>query len=533
MERLSFLEQIFHKLSEHGIVQFNMQGAMILDPAKGTQKITAMDLAEHIAARLDDAPILHKKLVQDRLKLGDIKLVDDPEFDVWDHITFSTLPSPGDHRALFMRLGRFSAEPLDLKRPLWRFEIIEGLEGGKFAIAQKMSHAVMDGMAVMKLMQRLFDTESKALDKHVPTAWQAEPEPSELQLLEIALSENAHRIAAQASKAALNTYLRIAKAGIALAQEYLDEEEKPRAQQAGRNPRPPRTSLNQAMSPDRRNIAYVTYEVDKLKAIGKALGYTLNDLCLAMAAEAMNCYFDGIDEALSGNLKFCMPMSDSDPGRKERGNFFNVAIINVHNRTKSLSKRLEAIHKQTGVAKEKRATAPKNDGVSFEEITSMLSPLVIDSVGMLLNAIEPWDNLPLPINTALSNVPGPREALYFAGMPVECSIPMIPFFHGAAMSIGATSMGNVFTISFHACGKCVRRSNMHFLTDGLDKAYAELCALVENQKVKPLKPARTSAAKKSASPKVAKPSARKTAAHTTRAAIKPETANRPKSSAKR
>jgi hypothetical protein len=35
-------------------------------------------------------------------------------------------------------------------------------------------------------------------------------------------------------------------------------------------------------------------------------------------------------------------------------------------------------------------------------------------------------------------------------------------------------MGNNFSFGFHACGRVVKQENMHFLTEGLDRAYREL-----------------------------------------------------------
>lgn len=532
MESLSFVDQVFHKVSILGTSQVNMQGAMIIDPGSSKQKYTAMALAEHIAARLNNAPILRKKLVQDLLKVGDIKLVDDPEFDMWNHITFSTLPSPGNEQALLRCLERFSAEPLDLRRPLWRFEIIEGLEGGKFAIAQKLSHATMDGMAAMSLAQCLFDTEPKKLDKFVPAKWQAEPEPTELQLLKAALSESKDRFVSQAPKVSAKAWLSAARAAVSSIHNYLgDDEELIPAAPKPKAPKPMRTSINQGISTDKRNIAYVTYEIDKLKGIGKALGYTLNDLCLAMASEAFSHYFKEIGEVIDDDLIFCMPMSTRDSSHKAHGNVLKPAIINTHTSIPALSKRLEAIYKQTGAAKDTRRKTADSNGVSFDEITAVVSPLVIDCVAVLLNQFIPRGIVQLPANTVMSNVPGPREAMYFAGMKIERSIPLQPVTHGVGLSVGASSMGNVITFGFHACGKCVRKRDMHFLTEGLDKAYAELCALAEQPNAESKKPARASTSIESSSAKVVKlekTPTKKVVARKPKATVKSEPAQKPK-----
>ena len=153
MERLSFIDQLVHKISTSGLPPVNMQGAMIIDPNKSPFEVNAMIIAEHIVARLSKFPLLRKKLVQDPLKVGDLRMVDDEDFDPWNHVTFATLPTPGDKRALERHMGKFSAQNLDNDLPLWQFEIIEGLEGGKIAIIQNKKkpelRAILKGVFIV------------------------------------------------------------------------------------------------------------------------------------------------------------------------------------------------------------------------------------------------------------------------------------------------------------------------------------------------------------------------------------------------
>lgn len=482
MERLGFVDQVMHKVGTSGMPPLHMQGAMVIDPATSQYEINAMILAEHIASRLIGFDILRKKLVQDPLKIGDVRMVEDPDFDVWDHISFARLPSPGDKRCLEIQLGKFSARDFDHNHPLWQFEIIEGLEGGKICIAQKLSHATMDGTAAMKVMMSIFDQEPSPpnkLESKKPLK-KVKGQPSKLDLLGSALKENVQRYGKQTPKILGTVTKNIASVAMDSINSWLASDagesqkvEKPKGPTCYPN------SLNKAISANKRVVAVGIYKTDELKGISKALGCKLNDLCLAMVSEAIACYFKGIGEALKGDYVFVMPMSTRSADDKSHGNALALSPISSHSSIKSLPKRLAAIQRDTLEAKAKAGkveSKTKKPSVLDDvgNITDIVSPLVIDIAAGLLAKLNPWDKINFPANGVMSNVAGPREAMFFAGMPIEYQIPMIPIFHKAGLSVGATSMGNHFSFGFHGCGKAIKQEDMHFLLDGLQKAFDEL-----------------------------------------------------------
>jgi WS/DGAT/MGAT family acyltransferase len=500
MERLSFIDQMMHKVSTSKLPSLNMQGAMIVDPSKSPFKIDATIIAEHICARLQGFSLLRKKLVQDPFKMGDLRMIDDEHFDPMNHISFATLPSPGDKRTLDRHMGLFSARELKPDIPLWQFEIIEGLEDGKIAVIQKLSHATMDGMAAMKIMQSLFDLEplppekpDQYFDYDLDTA------PTQLKLLGSATKENIERYGISMPK----TLLSLSKMAAGGAKNYLklrfsnDSDSPPDTiEEAEAKPEAAmqETSLNGSISSDKRVMTAAIYELDKLKSIAKAYGCTINDICLTMTSEALAHYFAGIGEEVN-DLFFVMPMSTRAADDKNHGNALTLSKINARNTISSITDRLQKIHADTSEAKSNRSDK-KSKGTTIENPTAMLSPLLVDALTKLLQNIQPWGLISTPVNAIMSNVPGSREGAFFAGMPIDYQIPLIPIFHKAALAIGVTSMGNVFSFGFHGCGKTVKERNIHLLTDGLDIAYQ---ALVKNAPKAPAKrTAKTAAAKKRA-----------------------------------
>ena len=57
----------------------------------------------------------------------------------------SALPSPGDERELGILVSRLHGHPIDFHRPPWEVHLIEGLEGGRFALYVKVHHSLVDG----------------------------------------------------------------------------------------------------------------------------------------------------------------------------------------------------------------------------------------------------------------------------------------------------------------------------------------------------------------------------------------------------
>jgi tetratricopeptide (TPR) repeat protein len=80
--------------------------------------------------------------------------IEDDEIDLEAHLRHTALPWPGGERELGELIARLHSQPLDLSRPPWECTLIEGLEGGRFAMYIKMHHSLIDGVSGMKLLQR-------------------------------------------------------------------------------------------------------------------------------------------------------------------------------------------------------------------------------------------------------------------------------------------------------------------------------------------------------------------------------------------
>ncbi len=83
----------------------------------------------------------------------------DPEFDIRFHIQEIELPQPATEKELHDFVCKIYREPFDLSRPLWKTFIINGIEGGRSALVNKMHHTVSDAGGIMAAQAMLFDGE--------------------------------------------------------------------------------------------------------------------------------------------------------------------------------------------------------------------------------------------------------------------------------------------------------------------------------------------------------------------------------------
>ena len=77
MIELSLFDQIFYKFEQGGLSPVYMAGANIFEPIGSRHGLNGRTLSAHLASRLEKIPLLRKKLVQDPMRIGNMRLVDE------------------------------------------------------------------------------------------------------------------------------------------------------------------------------------------------------------------------------------------------------------------------------------------------------------------------------------------------------------------------------------------------------------------------------------------------------------------------
>src|SRR5690349_4352263 len=128
MQRLTGLDASFLSL-ETPTSHLHVASLMILDPSTSGGAFSLERLTDIYESRLPLAPPFRRRLVEVPFGLHHPIWIEDPDFDIHDHVRHTAIPAPGGPDELANLVGRLSALPLDRSRPLWEIWLIEGLEG--------------------------------------------------------------------------------------------------------------------------------------------------------------------------------------------------------------------------------------------------------------------------------------------------------------------------------------------------------------------------------------------------------------------
>ena len=128
-----------------------------------------------IESRLDAIPRYRQRIATVPIE-GHPVWVDDEHFHLDYHVRHTALPSPGSDDQLKALVGRLMSQQLDRTRPLWELNIVEGIEGGGFAVVGKIHHCMIDGISGIDLMAVILDF-TPDVEVSPATPWKAAVAP--------------------------------------------------------------------------------------------------------------------------------------------------------------------------------------------------------------------------------------------------------------------------------------------------------------------------------------------------------------------
>jgi hypothetical protein len=156
---------------------------------------TYQEICDYCTARTHLISSLRQRLAFAPFNLAHPKWVDDPDFDLANHLKAHVVVQRATEIAL--ELG----EPLlDRSRPLWLTYVIENVEG-RTLLVQLTHHSFVDGATSVARSPVLTDPEPDASPPQPPeTPWKPAPMPGAFELWQEAVAENARKSADQAAR---------------------------------------------------------------------------------------------------------------------------------------------------------------------------------------------------------------------------------------------------------------------------------------------------------------------------------------------
>ena len=439
MQRLTGLDASFLAL-ETPSSHMHVASLGIYDPATVEGGLSIDRVIDVYSQRLHLAPPFRRRLAEVPFGLHHPVWVEDPDFDIRNHVRHTAIPKPGGTRELANLVSRLVAQPLDRARPLWEIWLIEGLQGGNVGLLSKVHHAAIDGAAGNELLVALLDLTPEVAE-HVPDQeWKPDHVPSDAELLGYAASSLA-RQPARVAKALART----ARAGV----------EVRRMGQSSQAPvlppapfQAPHTSFNTSLTP-RRSYAFTTLDLPTVKAVKNAIGCTVNDVVLALCGGALQRYLADCGEVVDSSLVAMVPMSvrtENDEGGQ--GNKVTSMLCTLATDVDDPVDRLKVIHECMAEAKEQQKAIGAD---TLQEWAEFAAPAVLGRAVRLYSRMKIADRMRPLFNVTISNVPGPPFPLYSAGARLVANYPVGPIIDGTGLNMTVMSYLDQLDFGLLAC----------------------------------------------------------------------------------
>lgn len=383
--------------------------------------------------------------------------VDDDQFDIRYHVRHLSLPRPGCERELKRLAGWINSQQLDRGKPLWELWVVEGLENDRFAVIGKTHHCMIDGLAGADLLAVLMrpDNDGRIEEPH---RWRPRPAPSRRRLVRDAVIRRLMlpvRIASAVAKdpaGFLSSATDLASALIETTTMSL---------QPGTE-----TPLNRQIGSHRR-FDWLSFDLDRVKAVKNRLGGTVNDVALAVVTGGIRDFLIKRGVALDDDppfvfRAFCPVGIQTSRRGSTGGNFVSGMLTELPVAEPDPIARLNLIRRVTG---DHKGAAPVRGTEVLEKVADETFPTMLSFLASLVESSRAY-------NLIVTNVPGPPFPLYMLGARLLESYPLVPLFGHQGVGIALLSYDGRLNWGFSADRDVV--PDLHDLVESVREAFAEL-----------------------------------------------------------
>lgn len=361
----------------------------------------------------------------------------DKNIDLDYHVRHSALPKPGGERELGILVSRLHSNHVDFKRPLWECHIIEGLENNRYAIYTKMHHSLIDGISGVRLLQKILSTDPNETGMLAPWSVGPKKKPRGVDADHAPTIQDVFHHAIDAVKEQASNTPQLVAALTRLVASAVKGRDELTAPFVG-----PQSVLNMRVKAQRR-IATQQYPLDRLKQLAKDAHASLNDIVLYLSGSALRRFLmerDCLPEhALTAGIPVNIRPADDDG----TGTAISFMISSLATNISDPLKRLETIKESTHIAKEHLQSLPRNTLNQYTML--MMSPYILQLLSGLGGRMRP------AFNVTISNVPGPKETLYYNGAKLEAMYPISLIAHGGALNITCLSYAGSLNFGYTGC----------------------------------------------------------------------------------
>lgn len=481
-EHLSPLDAMFLELEQaDDSAHMHIGAVMVFDPLPGGGTPSLDDLAARLEERMASLPRYRQRLSSPRTGgLSWPTWESDPHYHVHDHLRREVLPAPGGDTELTDWIADFYSHRLDRTRPLWETVLLEGLEHGRWALATKSHHCLVDGIASVDVGYVLMDTEPS---HHHPSRRPRRPPPQRDGWSGSALLVRGARGSAEAAMHPRATLSRARAIGAMLVRDELISA--------------PTTSLNEPIGGTRR-YAMVRVSLEQLDAIRHELGGTINDVVLALSTGGLRRLLLARGEALpKEGLRGQVPVNiRTESEHLALGNRLVSLFVRLPVSENDPLRRYGLVLAEAG---QRKGGTQALGAKTLIDLTNFAPPVLHTVLAQSLFDVRLF-------NVTITNVPASPTKLYAFGAPLVEVLPLVPLFARHAVGIAAVSYAGSMVMGLNADRATV--PDLDVLTEGIRESLAELRSLAARSHPSPPAPVRSSSARGTPDPREAKPGRR-------------------------
>ena len=450
MKPLSPADQLFLWLEKRQ-QPMHVAGLQLFSYPEGAGPRYIRDLVEHMRSFNEPQSPFNQRLVS---RFGQYFWETDKQFDLDHHFRHRALPKPGRIRELLAYVSSAHSNLMDRERPLWEVHLIEGVQGRRFALYTKVHHSLFDGIAAMRMGSRALSDSPDVLD--LPPVWAMPPRQRKTPHLPnpVEVATGLARFTGGVGKQ------------VATLPAVLGEIAKV-ARKSKRDPnfvsffQAPPSLLNSKITGSRR-FAAQSWCADRFKAIAKASHATLNDVVLAVCGSALRNYLISQQALPDKPLIAMVPVSLRRDDSTE-GNQIAMILANLGTEVADPTLRLERVKASVQEAK------CRYKAMSPAEILNYTALMMAPAAVQLLTGLAPGLQ---PFNVIISNVPGPKEPLYWNGARLTGMYPVSIPVDQVALNITLTSYAGQLEFGLTACRRTL--PSMQRLLDYIENGVQEL-----------------------------------------------------------
>lgn len=357
---------------------------------------------------------------------------EDPDFHLDHHLRRAILPGAAGKAELEAFVADLASTPLNPSRPLWEMHLVDTAMGGQ-ALVTRIHHSIADGIALVGVLLSMADDSPAPLprstrktaqneDEHDPLLLAMWRPATDAMLNAIRLSTNLWvkyvSFATDPLKALKYTRLGSAIAGEVAKLALMSNDSPTRFK--GK----PGTSKRVAWS--------APISLPEVKAVGRVLGCSVNDMLLSSAAGALRAYLaDKGDPVVDVEIRALVPVNLRRPEDQGRlGNRFGLVALELPVGIENPLARLYTTRDRMLALK--------------DSLQAPLTLSILGAVGMAPKFAQAkvLDLLASKATAVMTNVPGPQQPLYVAGARLSQPLFWVPQSGDIGMGVSILSYDN-------------------------------------------------------------------------------------------